>query len=288
MGGPTRESLIEDLQRLGIKAGDVVYYRVDLSAVGLSPKRYLDFFETTLEFAGPEGTIVCPTFTRAGHPSLMDKSKPFDLTTPSHSGGWLARMFLNHPDVVRSAHPVNSFAAIGKHAEYICAEHDETKPGCWPTSRMMELDAKQPIIGCVESNPGFITVHWAQYLLGLALRMRRKGDYGVYYRKADEVKLFVADHRGGCSLGFGGFYPEYERRGILTSGRVGDAYSICATMRETFEIEEEILKKNPRFALCDDPWCRKCRTLWEYNRRDVPMYYVRHALRRLARQVGAY
>ena len=155
MSVPSKESLINDLQGLGIRAGDTAYFKVDLSVVSPSPKTYSIFFEAALELVGSEGTIVCPTFTRAGHPSLMDKSKPFDLTTPSHSGGWLARMFLNHPDVVRSAHPVNSFAAIGKHAEYICAEHDETRPGCWPTSRMMDLDAKQPIIGCVDSNPGF-------------------------------------------------------------------------------------------------------------------------------------
>ena len=195
----------------------------------------------------------------------------------------MARLFLNHPAVVRSTHPINSFAAIGKHAEYICAEHDENKPGYWPVSKMMALGAKQPIIGCVDSTPGFTTTHWAQYTVGAASRLRKKGEYGVYYRKGDQVNLFLAESRGGCARGFNKFYSTFEERGILTSGTVGDAYSISTTMKEAFEIEEEMLRKNPRFALCDDPWCGKCRFMWEYNRRDLPMFYLRHMLKRLAR-----
>ena len=281
MASPTKESLIKDLQGLSITAGDAVLVRANLFEISRSPKTLLTFIDVLLELVGPEGTIVCPTFTKGGHPDLLDESKPFDRNTPPTTG-WLSKLFLSHPDVIRSSHPLTSWAAIGKNAEYICAEHDETKPDIWPVGRMMDLNAKQANIGALKQNVGFETVHWVQYTLGLALRLRRKGDYAVYYRKGDKTELFVAEDRGGCARGFDKLYTFYEEKGIMTSGYVGDADAICVNMKEAFEIELEILRKNPRFVLCDRPFYTKCRTWWTYNRRDIPMYHLRRLLGRVS------
>ena len=59
--------------------------------------------------------------------------------------------------------------------------------------------------------------------------------------------------------------------------------AICTRMKKAFKIEEEILRKSPRFALCDNPWCGKCRFMWGYNKRDLPMFYLRHLLKRFTR-----
>jgi hypothetical protein len=127
-------------------------------------------------------------------------------------------------------------------------------------------------------------IHHAQERLGLSKRSVLSGRIGVYYRENDKINLFRRYDMGGCSRGFYKFYNELVINNVLQTGYFGDAYSVFADARTSFDVVYKILEKNPRFALCDDPDCFSCRGTWFYNKRDMPGYYLRN-LFKLARKV---
>jgi aminoglycoside N3'-acetyltransferase len=179
---------------------------------------------------------------------------------------------------------VNSFAAIGPKAEEILADHDASALTYLPMQKIIDLDGKMLVSGCVASSPGFTTVHYAQEVLGLSRRSLVRNKVRVYYRTDAGVRLFRKASIGGCSDGFSSFYSHYVAQEKLVTGLFGSAYSILIRARDAYALELELLRKNPRVALCANPLCLSCRATWLYNKRDMPGYWVRAAI---AHTIGA-
>jgi aminoglycoside N3'-acetyltransferase len=279
----THESLQNDLRKLGIAKGDTVLIRARLTDLGMKASEMLaGLLDSFLEVVGPDGTIVGLTFTKCFSLNKAPKDYVFDEKTPSTVGS-LARLFLAHPQHVRSRHPVTSFAAIGANAERMCEGHAANAPCYLPIKTLLELDGKFLLIGCAGSSPGFTSVHWAQYELGLAEKSLLRNRQGVYYRKGAQIELYRRRDFGGCSRGFSKFYGHYVAAEKLAAGQVGLAYSLAIRARDAFNIEYDLLKRNPRFALCDDKDCFSCRCTWTYNLRDAPGWVVRRGIRQFRR-----
>jgi len=271
-----RTSLIENLINLGIKQGDVVFMGADLSKVGIIDGNIgKTIINSMLDAVGKEGTLVTNTFSKSFIIPHIDKNFIFDNNTISYTGS-LSKLFLSHPDCLRSKHPTNSFAAIGKNSEYILAGHDSSQTSYYPLQRVLELKGKQMLIGCVDKSNGLASIHLAQETLGLSKRSILKKKVGVYYKEGDDIKLFSREDFGGCSKGFYKFYNEFVVKNILVSGYYGDAYTVLTDLVSSYDIVYRILKTNPRYALCDDPNCFDCRGSWLYNKRDWPKYYARN------------
>ncbi len=108
------------LRRLGIGAGAVVFAHVDLAALGPTvraearPQLLLDALRTAV---GVEGTLVIPTYTFS---FCHGETYSADETT-TDGGPWspsadFLELFRAQPDVVRSADPIHSVAALGPRA----------------------------------------------------------------------------------------------------------------------------------------------------------------------------
>ena len=83
-----------------------------------------------------------------------------------------------------SNHPTHSFVGIGEKVKNVLKFHDETKPSFFPISELAKkFDFSMLLLGCVDSSPGFSTVHATQYRLGLTqkhiLRFLMRWDYDV-------------------------------------------------------------------------------------------------------------
>ena len=139
----TTSSLQDDLVDLGVTAGMVLIVHCSLRSIGTvwggAPAVILAL-ENVL---GDGGTLVMPTQTchlldpkggRFKDPpqawldkwqGIMNDSYPaFDpALTPTDFMGWVAETFRKQNGVVRSVHPYTSFAAWGKHADAITADH---------------------------------------------------------------------------------------------------------------------------------------------------------------------
>lgn len=276
----TIEKLKSDLEKLGIGKGDTLLVRADLGDIGkLETKKREDYINFMLEAVGEEGTIVGLSFTG----SFFIKKNPnivFDGTNKSYTGAF-ANTMLKHPKAIRSTHPTNSYVAIGKNAQYILEDHDETSGAYEPIRKIVELGGKMILIGCVESSPGFTTTHLAEVDLGLHKRIIFPTLNGSYYKKDNEIKLFKRKDIGSCSSTFYKFYGHYVRNELLIQGYVGNAYSILIDAKKAFELDFKILKDNPKITLCENPNCMLCRARRWDNLIDMPMFVVRNIIPRI-------
>lgn len=131
--------LLGDLAVLGVTEGATLLVHASLSGTGLSPDTLRMALLTAL---GDEGTLVVPAFTTensdtsAAHVARVKgmtrrqaaefraRMPAFDpLTTPSRAMGRLAESVRTTPGAVRSAHPQSSFAAVGRRAAELLADH---------------------------------------------------------------------------------------------------------------------------------------------------------------------
>ena len=138
----TRQSIIQDLLRLGVRPGMTIIVHSSLSALGWVCGGAPTVVSALMDVITEDGTIVMPTQTgnysdpanwsRSPVPQpwweiIYEAMPAFDpLTTPSFKMGVIAENFRTTPGVVRSNHPQVSFAAWGKHAQQIIADHSLT------------------------------------------------------------------------------------------------------------------------------------------------------------------
>ncbi|WP_418956223.1 aminoglycoside N(3)-acetyltransferase [Streptomyces tritici] len=136
--GPAEE-LVADLVRLGLRPGETLLVHASLSGTGLEAGALREALRAVL---GPAGTLVVPAFT----PDNSDTSPQYRASvaglTPAEAAAVRARMpafdprrtpclgmgrfaesVRTAPGAVRSAHPQTSFAALGRDAQRLMADH---------------------------------------------------------------------------------------------------------------------------------------------------------------------
>lgn len=180
-----RETLVEDLGRLGVAEGDIVLMHSSLRRIGPVVGGAGSVVRALLDVLGPRGTLVAPTFTannsnpsRWEHtgvgsvpadrwPGIRASMPPFDPeTTPSFKVGVITETIRTWPGAIRSAHPQTSFAAIGAAAEELMAAHPND----------CHLGPESPLGALARSNAKILLLgvsfaictafHLAEYLVG--------------------------------------------------------------------------------------------------------------------------
>lgn len=135
----TKKLLISDLRNLGLAAGDSVIVHSSLSKMGWVVGAAQTVIEALMEVVTEDGTIVMPTHTSANsdpanwqHPPvpqdwwdiIRNETPGFNPNiTPTRGMGCIPELFRIYPNVVRSAHPQQSFAAWGKNATVVTENH---------------------------------------------------------------------------------------------------------------------------------------------------------------------
>lgn len=126
------------LEQLGIQKGMLLIVNADTLHMGYLNGGCQAVIEALMECVGYEGTIVVPTFTPQYKDPACQKDKPprqqwqeirkqalpFDrkLSEPMGADPFVYQ-FLRNDAVLRSNHPLYSFAAWGKYAKLICDKH---------------------------------------------------------------------------------------------------------------------------------------------------------------------
>ena len=123
----TRDSLLSDIRQLGLEAGDCVIVHSSLSSLGYVEGGAATVVGALMDAVTLDGAIVMPTQTaQFQYPThrippvtdisqfkrLMAETPVFDpASTPTTQMGAIPEHFRTQPGVVRSAHPLYSFAA---------------------------------------------------------------------------------------------------------------------------------------------------------------------------------
>lgn len=268
----------ENLHSLGVKRGDTLLIKVDAFSVGLIADNPRDgLLNSLIDYLGPDGTVVTPAFTKSYFLPFLNKEKKVFSITGTPNTGSFAKAMLKNANHKRSLHPTNSFIAIGKHAEKILIEHDHNSHSYHPLNIMMDLSSKALIIGCLDSSPGHLTAHLAQYDLNQSTKNIFKGLIGANFYKDNRLITFRRKDIGGHAHGASKFYKYYEENKAIMYGYIGNARTGISFMKDAYIIEKNLFANDPRFILCDDPLCFSCRFTWRYNMSSMPGYLIRKA-----------
>ncbi|WP_286978473.1 AAC(3) family N-acetyltransferase [Aminobacterium sp. UBA5514] len=269
-----KEQIVKDLRSLGLAQGDLVNVKMSLKSIGRVPGGAKTVLDAILEVIGPEGTIVTDSFVHVYRlPIIRNKeSKVTDEQTPSYAGA-LANAILEHPSVFRSTHPIQKFAAIGRLAKELMLSHTPDSYAYDVLRKMANMGGKNLKIGTDEKVVGVGTTHVAIGSLGLK---QKCPSLGVFYKnKFGEIELFKLNWSGICSKGLIKFIPYYREAGaILSEGYVGEAVAKITDMNKTLDVELKILKKDPTFFFCDDPFCDGCRLTWTFSEKKYGQFLL--------------
>ncbi|MEQ6390758.1 AAC(3) family N-acetyltransferase [Bacillaceae bacterium S4-13-58] len=161
----TRKSLVREFEALGLERGGTVIVHSSLSSLGWVCGGPVAVIQALMDVLGQEGTLVMPTQTGDNSdPSLWEnppvpeswwetireEMPAFDpAITPTRGMGKIVEAFRTFPQVKRSNHPSFSFAAWGKHADYILSEQplEEGFGPRSPLAKIYELDGNVLLLG---------------------------------------------------------------------------------------------------------------------------------------------
>lgn len=162
----TKQDIIQQLQNIGIQRGMLVIVDAQSEHLGYISGGIQTFIDALMQCVGYDGTIVMPAFTptlldpacygaekidRENWELLRDNALPFNKKlTPPDTDDVMVHQFLRNEGVVRSYHPIYSFAAWGKYAKLICDKHPLhfglSKES--PLGKLTELNGFVLLAGC--------------------------------------------------------------------------------------------------------------------------------------------
>jgi aminoglycoside 3-N-acetyltransferase len=177
----TTRTLIADFERIGLRAGQTVLMHSSMKAVGgFVVGGAQAVVDAVLHVLTADGTLVMPTFSG-------DNTDPGIWKYPAVPESWwetiraewppyrpglartrqmgiIADYFRTYPGVLRSSHPACSFAAWGKNANGIIADHplDNYFGANSPLDHVYELDGYVLLLGVGHWNN--TSLHRAEYL----------------------------------------------------------------------------------------------------------------------------
>ena len=166
----TRETLAADLRGLGLHSGMVVIVHSSLSSIGWVSGGSVAVVQALLDVITPDGTLIMPAHTGEysdpsywQHPPvpeawwqiIRDTMPAFDpRVTPTRGMGRIAETFRTWPGTLRSSNPQDSFAAWGRYAEFITANHalEDGLGEQSPLARIYDLDGDVLLLGVPYGN----------------------------------------------------------------------------------------------------------------------------------------
>ncbi len=166
----TVASLAEQFTALGLKAGQTVLVHSAMSKLGWVVGGPEAVILALLQVLGPGGTLMMPTHSaqRTDPANWQNPPVPPDwipiiranmplfnpATTPTRAMGALAEVFRSWSGVIRSAHPIGSFTALGPYAKELTADHQlkDMFGNNSPIGKLYALDGHVLLLGVGHEN----------------------------------------------------------------------------------------------------------------------------------------
>jgi aminoglycoside N3'-acetyltransferase len=211
-------SLVDDLRRLGVVAGDLLMVHTAMRAVG---GRAEDLVAALDEAVGPEGTTIVLLY-----PDDPDDPQGFfdHLTSPASTDvGVLPEVFRRAPGTIVNDHPDGRFGARGADAEELLSDvpwDDYYGPGS-PLAKLVERRGKVLRLGADLDTVTLL--HYAEYLAPVADKRRVRRAHRVRTEQGiREVVVECLDDSDGIVEQSGEDYFARIMRAYLSTGRAAE------------------------------------------------------------------
>ena len=169
-GPGTVDTLAVDLRALGVASGSTLVVHSSLSTLGYVTGGAHSVVLALRDVLGPDGTLVVPTHSSSlsdpgrwenppvpetWWPVIRESMPAFDpALTPTGGMGAVVEVVRHLPGALRSAHPVDSFCAVGPNAVFVTSHHglanglgEES-----PLARLYDLGADVLLLGVGHAN----------------------------------------------------------------------------------------------------------------------------------------
>lgn len=229
----TAHALTKTLQALGVTPTDTLFVHTKLSAFGFIPGGE-EAVVQALKQAVPAGNLLMNTQTTdfsdpkdweypPADPltweAIREAMPPYDKhTTPVHGLGKTPEYFRTLPDTLRSAHPLYSFAAWGRDAQELVADHALDFP-FGSGSPLVKFVAKQGKVVFLGTDYETCTLlHHAESLIHrpVVLEWAKIKDKGIgQWTSFQNVDLDTYDDFSACGAVFERAHPNAIRTATL-------------------------------------------------------------------------
>ncbi len=184
------EDVVRVMTDLGMKEGSLVCVHSSMKEFYNYKGTAVELISLILKTIGPSGTLVMPAFPDYGY---LKEDYVFNPKTDKTGAGYLAEVFRNSFDVIRSVNVQSSVTAIGPLASFLCDEHVKSKDP-WdrfsPWFKLCEQDALVFNLGmphnyistfehCVESLLQNDHPYWSQFFTKSIVQKYLKEDGSV-------------------------------------------------------------------------------------------------------------
>lgn len=252
----TRQSIATDLFNAGVNSGMTVIVHSSLSSLGWVCGGSVAVVQALMDVITPTGNIVMPTHTgdlsdpanwqepsvpREWWTIIRETMPAFDpKITPTRGMGKIVETFRTGENVLRSSHPQVSFAAWGKDAEKIVANHalDYSLGENSPLARLYDLDGWILLLGVEYEN--CTSFHLAEYWVGRGQQVRKGAPIVEAGRRV--WKWFTdIDFDTSCFVEMG---VAFEQTGLVQISKVGSAQIKLFKVRNAVDFAVSWLQDN--------------------------------------------
>lgn len=264
------EDLERDLVNAGLKHSDTVLIHSSYSAVGEVSGGIDTVLEVLEGYFGGEGLLVMPAMTFSLiHPWDPDSERCQRCPIPEKycfarglsirdvrrfrydmpcCVGALCNRFLKRPGVFRSLSLTSSVAALGRDAREFTSGHERCESGCArgsPWEKLIDREAKILLIGCPVTRMTFLhgVAEWARPAEYLSPPFPMPVE--VYDATGRQVNSCEIRPVSGFTRCFAAVERPLRDGGALVDWRFGDAPSLLADCRRTFNVVAAILRDQP-------------------------------------------
>jgi aminoglycoside 3-N-acetyltransferase len=237
------DDIIEALEGVGVRRGDgllvhsaLQYFGRPAGGIGV----YLSALQAVL---GSEGTIAVPTFNF----SFADGEDYDPATAPSVGMGTLSELVRQHPDALRTSHPMQSFAVMGKWASELAAcDTPSAFDDGSAVDRMMKLDFKLLLLGADIQASAIL--HYSEQRAGVPYRYWKdfsgRIKRGEVWEKAT-YRMFVRDMEIDARLEIYAIQDAMEKKGQWASHKLNyGTISLCG-LRDFVATADQFLAEDP-------------------------------------------
>ncbi|PWH13344.1 MAG: hypothetical protein DDG59_14415 [Anaerolineae bacterium] len=253
--------LAEIVRSLGLQHGDGVLVHSALHFLGkpeggvqMILRVLAEVLGISLDNASPTasaGTLAVPTFNFA-----FARGEPFDRqTTPSVGMGVFSELVRQHPLAQRTPHPLQSVAALGRHAADLASRHTlgAFDPGS-AFARMVELDFKILLLGA--DVQAISLLHYAEQRVGVPYRYWKEFRGRVRMGEAWEeraYRMYVRDLEIDPKIDLHPVQARLAERGKWHSQPLNYGFVSVCRAQEFVEAVEQFLREDPWSLVTNRP-----------------------------------